>query len=85
MQISTYNFRFERWLNLPGLNLHPIDHLEEEVVLDLLLPLLHAPQPLARVLHQKLNQVNRYSLPKSPHISLTPLQISLASLLMDLG
>ena len=40
--MNTYDLWFERRLNLPGLNLQPVEYLEEEVVLNLLLALLHA-------------------------------------------
>lgn len=60
-QRHTYNFGFERRLNLPIFDLLPVDSTEEQVALDVLLPLGTASEALARILRQELQVGNIHS------------------------
>lgn len=53
-QATTHDFRLERGLDLPVLNLLPVDPPEEEVPTYVLLSLVAAAQPLGGILRQKL-------------------------------
>ena len=57
--LTSHNLRYEGWLDLPGLYLLPVYHLEERLALDLLLLPLVA-QPLAGVLGQQLGDTMQW-------------------------
>ena len=80
-----YHFGDDGRLDLPGLHLGPVYPPEEGVTLDCVL-LVTEPQPLARILGQKLKYKIRGDKTSCEAIgTLTPLQMSFASLLQILG
>ena len=59
IELATHDFRLERGLDLPVLDLLPVDPPEEEVSSDVLLALVAAAQPLGRILSQELRKRER--------------------------
>ena len=59
IELATHDFRLERGLDLPVLDLLPVDPPEEEVSSDVLLALVPAAQPLGRILSQELREKDK--------------------------